>query len=610
MKQLPLAAVCGVGLIGLFTTSPLLAEEADPIEIVITADRKARTVDETLAPVTIITRQDIEKYQASNLAEVLQHAPGVSIMNQGGSGKLTSLFLRGTESDHVLVLIDGVKVGSVTDGRFAFEDIPPESIERIEVVRGPRSTLYGSEAIGGVIQIFTRKGGKGFQPEVKLSAGSHNTQKLSANLGGGDEQRWFNIGASTEKTDGYNACTGNSATFAGCAVEEPDDDGYENQTFTLRAGRKLGENTKLDISALHSSGDNEFDGSAFSGNHNDKVQQVLSATLQTSPTANSHYTLRAGQSRDKLTNDKDGTFVSQYETRRNTASLQTDLQLTEAQSVTAGVDYQDEKLLTSESYQGTSRNTVGVFAQYQLERGTNSLQLAARHEDDEQFGGHNTGNIAFGHELANGMNVTASYGTAFKAPTFNELYNPWGGNPDLKPEKSASAELGIKGRFNHGEWAANAYHTDVDDLISIWPIDNIDQASISGLETTASLQLADWTTTTSLTLQNPRNKAGTNDGNLLPRRAQQILQIDADRTFGRASAGASLHAEGKRYDDAANLNKLPGYATLDLRTSYALNKNWTLGGKLGNVFNKSYETAQYYQQDGRNVLVDLRYAPR
>ena len=161
------------------------------------------------------------------MPDVLRHLPGITLSNSGGVGKATSVFIRGTNSSHVLVLVDGVKVGSATTGSVAFEDLPLDQVERIEVVRGPRSSLYGSEAIGGVIQIFTRKGGNGFQPELSASVGSHNTQKANVNLAGGDATTWYNVNAGTEQTDGFNATANN---------QEPDADGYERDSLSLRAG--------------------------------------------------------------------------------------------------------------------------------------------------------------------------------------------------------------------------------------------------------------------------------------------------------------------------------------------------------------------------------------
>ena len=262
-------------------------------EVVVTADRKARTVDETLTPVTVITRKDIEKYQATDVAEVLRRVPGISITNNGGMGKVTSVRLRGTAANHLLVLIDGVQIGSATLGSVSFEHLSLDQVERIEVVRGPRSSLYGSEAIGGVVQIFTRKGGKGFQPEIIASIGSHNAQKLNVNLAGGDADTWFNVNAGTEKTDGIDT-TSNQ--------QEPDNDGYRRESASLRAGHRFTNGTEVEAALLHTQGDNAFDGSDFSGNSNDFVQESISGKVKHAFGERVKVSAQIGQSLDETYN--------------------------------------------------------------------------------------------------------------------------------------------------------------------------------------------------------------------------------------------------------------------------------------------------------------------
>ena len=288
----------------------------DAVEpIVVTATRTARTVDETLASVTVITRQEIERQQASSVQDVLRGVPGLSIANNGGPGKATSVFLRGTESDHALVLIDGVKVGSATLGTTAFQHIPVEQIERIEIVRGPRSSLDGSEAIGGVIQIFPRKGGGPTRPYLKFGGGSFRTYDAAAGVSGGGRHGWFNLSASGITTDGFNACNGKpSPNGAGCFVIEPDKDGYRNVSGSARAGYRFANGAEVEVNALRAEGENRFDGGFV--NESRSVQQVVGSRLRFAPTAPWHVTLAAGQSRDESDNFKDGIFKSRFDFQR------------------------------------------------------------------------------------------------------------------------------------------------------------------------------------------------------------------------------------------------------------------------------------------------------
>jgi vitamin B12 transporter len=585
--------------------------ELDPV--IVTASRTAQTVDESLASVTVITRHDIERQQAQSIQDLLRGVPGVSISNNGGPGKATSIHLRGTESDHVLVLIDGVKMGSATLGTTAFEQIPIAQIERIEIVRGPRSSLYGSEAIGGVIQIFTRKGGGAFTPFFSIGGGSYSTYTASAGISGGGERGWFNLNASGIDTEGFNACTGKPfPDGAGCFTTEPDKDGHQNLSSSLRAGYRFENDIEVDAHALRASSNTEFDGDFV--NESESIQQVIGGTIRFSPIEIWQLTLAAGRSRDESDNFKDGTFVTRFDTERDTASLQNDLYIADDHLLTLGIDYQSDKVDSNTAYVVSSRDNKGLFTQYQGTFSAHDLQLSLRRDDNEQFGQRTTGGAAWGYALANSLRLTASYGTAFKAPTFNELYFPGFGNADLRPEESRSFELGLSGSVSWGHWSLNAYETRIDDLIAFDPTTfvpaNIDQARIRGLEAVVSTQIGGWSLDTNLTLLEPKNRSsGTNNGKLLPRRAKQSLRFDADRQFGNYALGATLLAEGKRYDDLANSRKLGGYATVDLRTEYNLAREWRLQARLENLLDKEYETAAFYKQPGRSLYLTLRYQP-
>ena len=246
-----------------------------------------------------ITRADIERQQARSIQDLLRGVPGVSISNSGGAGKNTSVFMRGTESDHILVMIDNIKVGSATSGATAFENIPIEQIERIEIVRGPRSSLYGSEAIGGVIHIFTRKGESGgLKPNFGFGGGTYGTLEGSVGLSQRGTQGWLNMNASGIGTKGFNACTGSDT--AGWFTNEPDRDGYRNVAGSLRAGYRFQNGLEIDASFMHSAGKTEFDGSFV--NKAVLAQQVLGGTARYSPVDFWRMNLIAGRSRDDSDN--------------------------------------------------------------------------------------------------------------------------------------------------------------------------------------------------------------------------------------------------------------------------------------------------------------------
>ena len=594
----------------LLCTQNIYASDLDPTVINITATRTPQKVDDSLAAITVITRSDIERQQANSVQELLTGLPGVGITNNGGAGKVSSLFLRGTESDHVLVLIDGIKVGSATAGTTAFQDIPVEQIERIEIVRGPRSSLYGSEAIGGVIQIFTRKGGGGVKPFFSIGAGSYNTYTAAAGVSGGGERSWYSLSASGIDTKGFNACDGTLSS--GCYTIEPDKDGYRNLSGSLRAGYQFDSGLMLDINALRTTGKSEFDGSYT--NESETAQEVLGTTLHYSPLKPWQLSLAVGRSQDKSDSFKDGTFKSRFNTRRDSVSWQNDISIAEHHLLSLGVDYLNDKIESSSAFSVTDRDNTGLFAQYQGTYSNYDVQLSVRQDDNQQFGKHSTGGAGLGYALSKKLRLTATYGTAYKAPSFNELYYPGYSNANLRPEESRSFELGLSGHTDRLQWSLNAYETHIDNLIgydaTTFAPANINKSRIRGLEATLFTQLDNWTVNTSLTLLDPRNlSTSAFVGEILPRRSRQSLRLDLDRQFKHYSYGATLRAIGKRYDDLANTQELAGYGIIDLRAAYQLAKDWQLQGRIENLLDKDYETAALYNQPGSSLYVTLRYQP-
>ncbi|MBL8483325.1 MAG: TonB-dependent vitamin B12 receptor [Rhodocyclaceae bacterium] len=585
------------------------ANELDTV--VVTATRTARTADETLVPVTVITRADIERSQARSIGDMLSGQVGVSVVNNGGPGKLTNVFLRGANSDHVLVLLDGVKIGSATAGTAAFQDIPVELIDRIEIVRGPRSSLYGSEAIGGVIQIFTRKGGATHTPSLTLGVGSYSSSQAAATLSGPiGSAGWYSMGLSSQDTGGFNSCRGSFS--AGCFTVEPDSDGYHNLSGRVRAGWRFDNNTELELNWLRAQGRNEYDGGFV--NQSATVQQVLGAGLSFRPTSIWRSSVRVGQSLDNSDNFKDGVFRGRFDTTRDTFSWQNDFDLSPGQQLVAGLDWQKDRINSDTAYTVSSRKNTAVFAQYLAALAGHEVQLSLRRDDNEQFGSKNTGGAVWGYALSPKLRLTASYGTAFKAPTFNQLYFPFGfGNPDLRPEKSRNLDFGMAGKMDAGNWSVNVFENRISEMIVfIFPRPvNVDSARIRGIETTASTRIYEWNVAANLTLLDPENRgSGPNYGNLLPRRAHQTAMLSADREFGAWSAGATLRGSGRRYDDVANTIKLGAYATVDLRAEYRLNQDWRLQGRIENLFDREYETAYLFNQPRRSAYLTLRYQPR
>jgi vitamin B12 transporter len=501
------------------------------------------------------------------------------------------------------------------------QDLPVELIERIEIVRGPRSSLYGSEAIGGVIQVFTRRSRDGVTPHLKLGGGSNGLREANGGIDIGFARGWIGVDYNHQSSDGIHACRGAGfPVFAGCFMDnpDPDRDGYENNAISLRAGAKPTDTLTIEAQGLRAVANNAYDADPAWGlpDESDTVQQVVGGKLRYVPNERVDLQLTAGRNLDSSDNSRDGAFISFFESTRDSATLQGDFGVATDQLLTFGYDWQRDRGAVGDAFSGfaAERGNRAAFAQYQGAFGAHDLQASVRRDDNDQFGGHTTGGLAWGMDFGAGLRLTANAGSAFKAPSFNELYYPFFGNPDLLPETSESYELGLAQKRDGWHWQANAFQTEIDDLItydtSIFAANNLEQARIRGGELGAGASVAGWELSASASYVDPRNRStGGNFDKQLPRRARTSGRIDLDRAFGDVRLGASVVGEGRRFDDVANTLALPGYATFDLRAEYALDPAWTLQARVGNVFDRDYETAAYYNQPGREYGLSLRYRP-
>jgi len=604
-------------LVALLSSScPLVAiaqeDLSDLNQVIVTASRTAEPLAAAIASVTVITRMDIDRLQPHSVDELLAGLAGISFSNNGDLGKTTSIFVRGTNPDHVLLLIDGIKIGSATTGMAAWEQLPVEQIDHIEIVRGPNSSLYGSEAIGGVVQIFTRHGAPGASdvPSLTASGGSHGTYQGELGYSGSARNGWYNLSASGLYTDGIPICIANAPTTADCYTTTPQQ-GYWSGSVNLSGGYRWHDATAT-LDVLRVDGDTRYDGNSFSGDESRVAQQVLGVSLTVTPLARFGVTFTAGQSLDRSQQYFSGTPIGFFNTRRDTFSWVNQLSLAPAQKLLLGADFEHDTIASDTAYATQSRDDTGVFALYQWLGRHQEVQLSERYDHNQQFGDHFTGSAQWAYRWSDALRLTASYGTAFKAPTFNDLYFPFYGDPTLRPETSRSAEVGLSGRSSVLTWAVNAYQTEINDLIEYNPAtfgaDNIDRARIRGLEIQLAAQLEAWRALLQVTWLDPRD-TGANYGELLPQRAQFTARLDLDRDFHAFSVGATLFQSGPRYEDPANTQRMGGYGTLDVRAAWRFQPRWELQALLKNALNRDYETVFYYNQPGRSAYLTLRYVP-
>jgi vitamin B12 transporter len=607
-RCLAAALCCAVSFVAFGEAAPTQLDQ-----IVVTATRTAQTEDQTLAPVTVITRAEIEMLQPASLQDLLNDTPGMAISNQGGPGKVSAMFLRGTNANQVLVLVDGIRVGSATAGTTPIQQIPVDQIQRIEIVRGPFSSLYGSEAIGGVIQIFLRHAPGTFSPNASVGVGSYRHWNASSGFSAAGDKGWVSVQLTHDQTKGINACrVGAAEAFAGCFADQPDRDGVHDNALTVNGAYRFDEQWSADALAMRTEGLNKYDGSFSDADA--YATQVIGGQLHFRPNDALNLSLRAGSSADFDEDFLEGVYVDHFDTRRTLGSLQADV-ASGGGLLSAGMDWQRETVASNYTFTQDARTNRGVFAQWQRSFGAQSLQLNARHDDNSQFGGKTTGSVLWGWAFTKDLRVTASWGTAFRAPTFNDLYYPGFSNPDLRPESSRNIEVGLRGTPDWGHWSLSVYRNDVSEMIA-WDAalnlpNNIDRARITGLEGVADGKLAGWDVRATATLMNARDNAtgGFHDGNELPRRPRQSARFDADRSFGRFSFGASWYLAARTYDDIANQHPLGGYALTNLRAGWQFDRDWKLQFAINNVFDKQYETAWFYNQPGRNVMLTLLWRP-
>ncbi len=577
-------------------------------EMVVTATRAGSEAKNTLSSAaTIYNREDIDRLQVRTLPELLRGTAGVDVTQNGGYGKSSSVFMRGTNSDHVLVLIDGIKMGSVTLGTSAFENIPMESIERVEIIRGSQSSLYGSEAIGGVIQIFTRKGGDSETPKITLDAGggSYYTHRTAGTASGKYKNAWYSVGASHLGSDGFSART---------LPYDQDKDGYQNTAVNARAGYKFDNNVDVEATFMRAQGTNQFDGfNMKSENNNEFVNQVISLAGNVDVVKNWRSTLRLGQTNDESRNFlPNGAFSSLFESMRWNASWLNQFSISDNHQIVAGSDYRFDEVNSTSGYQQKSRYDVGVFGELHSRFFDNHfVNASVRWDQNQAFGDYVTGSVGWRFNWQHGISVLANFGNAFKSPTFNQLYFPNAGNPNLSPEESKSYEAGLVGDHDWGQWELRAYHIDVDNLINWvpdatgnWLPQNVDKAQIEGIEAEIGTEIHGFRPKLTMNLLNPENKQ---NGNRLPSRADKTLAFDLSKSFANVDLGAAVMAQGNRFADAANKTSVDGFVTVDLRSAYHFNKNWMLSAKLNNLLDKNYQTVNTYNMSDRNFFISIHY---
>ena len=606
-------AAAPVFLSSLLAAASAGAQTAPPAQrISITATRVPTPVNQLVAEVTVIDRATIERNEGRTLVELLSQQAGLQFSSNGGLGKSASLFIRGLESRHTMLLVDGIRVGSATLGTPSLDNLPLEAVERIEIVRGPMSSLYGNGAFGGVVQVFTRQALQGFSANAKVSAGSNQFGQVAGGVGFGNGVVDVAVQAQHTETRGVSA-TNSRVPFGN---HNPDRDGFRQDAGSLRLGWRPLADWRVELLALQSTGLTQIDdgpgadaraelGHRLLGiSARGKVMSGWNTRISLSESTDAYDTLRSASAFASLGAIKTRSRQASWE---NTTATTLGTALVLLERTNEVVSRPGAPFAVSE------RDIDGLALGLNGSAGVHNWQASLRHDRNSQFGGITTGALAYGHALSPAWLLGASYGTSQVLPSFNQLYFPNFGSPNLLPEEGKHAELSV--RYSVGEHRVRAalYDYRYRGFISSGPQPvNLPQVEIDGVTLSYEGRWRELDLTASYDHVDPRNatNGNANNGKQLPRRAKQALRLGAGWQLGAWSAGATLQAFSHRFDNPGNTTRLGGYGTLDVRAEWAWSSAAKLGLRINNVGDKPYSTVLGYDQPGREAFVTLRYVLR
>lgn len=586
-----------------FLAGCLLSSAFAQDAVVVTAARVPQPRSQTLQPVNIITAEDIARSGQQTLVEVLQALGGVEITNAGGFGQPSGVFLRGANSAHTLVLVDGMRISSATAGSTALENIPLNQIERIEVVPGQLSSLYGSDAIGGVVQIFTKTGNEAPRASISAGLGTYNTRSVSgtARRRFGDTE--LSVGAGRFETAGFDA-TKPSIAFG---QHNPDRDGYKNSNFSAKLAHQLAVGHEVGVTVFQSEGTTLFDNGPTTDDVNRQTLSAYSVYTRNQVLRNWQSTVRLAQSTDD--SHVTGAFPGFFTTRQPQLSWQNNINAGPGTAI-AGVEYVGQHVASDTAYTRTYRDIRSAFAGYVGQMGAHAWQANVRQDDNSQFGNHTTGLVGYAYHVTPTLRLRVGAGTAFKAPTFNDLYFPGFANPDLHAEKARNREVGVNWNAGVHRLGATYFDNRIADLIvfdtTTFTPQNLNRARIKGTELAYDTSVRGFDVRAKATFQDPVDEA---TGKRLPRRAKQYGTLAVNRAAGPLQLGAEVIASGARFDttDEDPASRMHGYALLNLTASYRLRRDLSVRARWNNVFDREYEFTRGFNTPGTNLFIGVQY---
>jgi vitamin B12 transporter len=577
-------------------------------EVIVSANRFAQAPGELLSAHTVINRSFIEQLGASSVFDVLMTVPGVQLARTGTDGSQTSIFVRGSNSNHTLVLLDGVRINTASEGAARLENIPVDHIERIEIVRGPQSSLYGADAIGGVIQIFTRQNtqaaGKSYGGQLALGNGTEKSRLASANLQASVDATSLQLDLSRRETIGIPPQNTPSAST--------DRAPYESDALSLRLEHAMSNTNTLWASWRATETEKYYPGGFTEASHRSgtlgargAVTDVWTSQLQVNYFKDSNLNVSWAESRSA--------------TWRDSLQWQNELRFSDSSHSVVGVDIDQEELLylnPGAVLNTSTRDNRALFGVYQHDLGLYTTTASVRVDDNQQFGSHTTGRLAVGRTLGEHSTVWLAAGTAFKAPTLIDLYVDFPNfnffaNPGLEPETARNIEVGLSTNLLETALSANIFRNDIRDLIgsdsTFRSLSNVSRARINGVEISAARDILGWQANLALTLLDHENR---DTGNKLLRRPDEQMNLTLVRQFEKLSILFNWEVRSSQADlDPVTFgtSRVGGYGRLDASLEWQWLDALSLQLRAGNVFDKTYEVVDGYRALGRNAMLTARY---
>lgn len=601
-------------------------------DVFVTATRTGIPKKNVIADITLISEEEIKLAGYSSLPELLQRQPGIEISNNGGQGKVSTLFMRGASSTHSVILLDGIRIDSATAGLTAIENIPLSQIEKIEIVRGPASSLYGQDAIGGVIQIFTKKGLNGFKPYISFGYGKYNTSIAQGGIRGGDDTTSYAINLSSQNSTGFSAFEPNTNPAATANIYNLDKDSYRNKSVSASLSHKINEKLDINFQYFLSQGKNKYDNRYANWDpsidwKNTQDQESLSGAVNSQLTNYWKSSLRVGLGIDDYVEKQ--RYISGatrevdnvYKTIQNQITWQNDLILPLG-SLVLLYDKLDQKInVTDTSYSKKDRQNDAYMIGYNLNQTNHNFQANFRKDFNSVYRDATTGNIGYSYAIDSNWSIASSFGTAFRSPTFNYLYAGSNANPDLQPEKSKNIEAQLKYQSDAEFFSFVTFKNKITDFIisngtTGYRPYNINTAEIYGATVSSSHFINHFQFKSSFTVQSPMNESA---DKYLPRRSNFFGTVGLNYFIQNWNLGFEATGSGNRYNDAENLFNIPGYIKTNLFADYQITKNLAMNARVDNVLGKNYTYAYEgnpttdgfrYQTPSQSFFISLRYEPQ